>query len=248
MEIQQQINRALTWLTRCQQLGDQVEQVYQRLFDQDASGADSDLQDPFAVARLVDRAHSRLDAPALLLGASSTIRAFDQAIGPEGEGAQAVPVYLSNRGLSGIDGSVATGVGMATSAEEPIRVILGDLSFFHDLTGVLTGKCEDTPVVQILVLNDRGGSIFASLEHGRPEYAETFERYFSTPQRGKVAQLAAGLGWDYRQVKTRQQLQDILAAPVKREIIEVNTQISDLRLRREALNEEVAALLAQDWQ
>lgn len=177
--------------------------------------------------------------PLTMLGASNTIRAFDlAACGDRGI------TYCANRGLAGIDGNIATALGLASGTGRAVRLIVGDLTCLHDLTGLLTGQLEETPTVQVMVLNDGGGRIFATLEHGDQENQEVFERYFSTPQNFELSALAAGLGWDYRCAKDIEELKRILGENPRREIVEINVYLPDLRARRGALESEIRRELA----
>ena len=177
--------------------------------------------------------------PLTMLGASNTIRAFDLAA----RGDRGIN-YCANRGLAGIDGNIATALGLAAGTGRAVRLIAGDLTCLHDLTGLLTGQLEDTPTVQVMVLNDGGGRIFATLEHGDLANPEVFERYFLTPQRFDLSALAAGLGWDYRCAQDIEELKAILCENPRREIVEINAYLPDLRARRAALESEIRRELA----
>lgn len=177
--------------------------------------------------------------PLTMLGASNTIRAFDLAA----RGDRGI-TYCANRGLSGIDGNIATALGLAAGTGRAVRLIAGDLTCLHDLTGLLTGQLEDTPTVQVMVLNDGGGRIFATLEHGQTGNSEAFKRYFLTPQSFDLSALAAGLGWDYRCAQDIEELKAILCEDPRREIVEINAYLPDLRSRRASLESEILRELA----
>ncbi|WP_122819294.1 thiamine pyrophosphate-binding protein [Varibaculum vaginae] len=177
--------------------------------------------------------------PLTMLGASNTIRAFDLAA----RGDRGI-TYCANRGLSGIDGNIATALGLAAGTGHPVRLIAGDLTCLHDLTGLLGGQLEEAPTVQVMVLNDGGGRIFATLEHGAASNQDVFKRYFLTPQRFDLSALAAGLGWDYRRAQDIEELKAILCENPRREIVEINAYLPDLRCRRAALDSEILRELA----
>lgn len=84
---------------------------------------------------------------------------------------------MANRGANGIDGTVSTALG-AAAVKEPVYLILGDLTFFHDLNGLIQAKQERLNI-KIIVLNNNGGGIFSFL----PQAAErkNFEKLFGTP-------------------------------------------------------------------
>lgn len=186
-------------------------------------------------AQLDDKQVSAAGAPPLtMLGASNTIRAFDLAA----RGDRGI-TYCANRGLAGIDGNIATALGLASGTGRAVRLIAGDLTCLHDLTGLLTGSLEAAPVLQLLVLSDGGGRIFSTLEHGEQENQEVFERYFLTPQDFDLSLLAAGLGWDYRCANDIEELKRILCENPRREVVEINAYLPDLRARRAALESEI---------
>lgn len=186
-------------------------------------------------AQLDDKQVSAAGAPPLtMLGASNTIRAFDLAA----RGDRGI-TYCANRGLAGIDGNIATALGLASGTGRAVRLIAGDLTCLHDLTGLLTGSLEAAPVLQLLVLSDGGGRIFSTLEHGEQENQEVFERYFLTPQHFDLSLLAAGLGWDYRCANDIEELKRILCENPRREVVEINAYLPDLRARRAALESEI---------
>lgn len=200
------------------------------LHDSDAVGNAESIP-----AQLDDKQVNAAGAPPLtMLGASNTIRAFDLAA----RGDRGI-TYCANRGLAGIDGNIATALGLASGTGQAVRLIAGDLTCLHDLTGLLTGSLEAAPVLQLLVLSDGGGRIFSTLEHGEQENQEVFERYFLTPQDFDLSLLAAGLGWDYRCANDIEELKRILCEKPRREIVEINAYLPDLRARRAALESEI---------
>ncbi|WP_329609340.1 2-succinyl-5-enolpyruvyl-6-hydroxy-3-cyclohexene-1-carboxylic-acid synthase [Arthrobacter sp. ATA002] len=70
----------------------------------------------------------------LVLGSSNPIRDLDLVAAPDWH---PLDVY-ANRGLAGIDGTIATAAGIALANGIPTRVLLGDLTFLHD-AGALLG-------------------------------------------------------------------------------------------------------------
>jgi 2-succinyl-5-enolpyruvyl-6-hydroxy-3-cyclohexene-1-carboxylate synthase len=112
----------------------------------------------------------------LVLGSSNPVRDVDLAVaGPIAD------EVLANRGLAGIDGVVSTAVGIALArTAAPTYALLGDLTFLHDANGLLIGPDEPTADLTLVVVNDDGGGIFTTLEHGAPERAADFERVFGT--------------------------------------------------------------------
>lgn len=85
--------------------------------------------------------------------------------------------FLSNRGANGIDGVVSSALGAAAGAG-PLVLVIGDLSFYHDLNGLLAARRYPLNAT-IVLLNNDGGGIFSFLPQA--EYPEYFEQLFGTP-------------------------------------------------------------------
>ena len=149
----------------------------------------------------------------LMLGASRLIRELDTWVT-----GKRITVH-SNRGLSGIDGTIATGIGIALAsagdgAGGTTRVLLGDLAALHDAGALLFGSQERRPAIQVIVGNDNGGTIFDGLEVARTAPAEAMSRVLTTPQQVDLASLAAAYGWAYTRASNRSELERALTAPV----------------------------------
>ena len=128
----------------------------------------------------------------LVLGASRLIREADRWAP-----AKERKVY-ANRGLAGIDGTVATATGIAlTHPGATVRVLLGDLTLLHDAGSLAIDSHEPTLNLQIIVGNDSGGSIFQGLEVSKTTSESEFDRLFRTPQHIDFALLARAYGWQY---------------------------------------------------
>lgn len=170
----------------------------------------------------------------LVLGASNPIRDVDLMARWD-----APVTVLANRGLAGIDGTISTASGIALGLPgRRVRALMGDLTFLHDVGGLLALDSERLPDLQIVVMNDAGGSIFATLEHGAPERAAVFERIFGTAHHADLAALCAGYGVPHRRVRTRADLDATLAATVPGvSVVEVMVD----RVDRRALMHRISA-------
>ncbi|MED5078607.1 thiamine pyrophosphate-dependent enzyme, partial [Geobacillus stearothermophilus] len=84
---------------------------------------------------------------------------------------------LANRGANGIDGVVSSALG-ASVAANPLVLVIGDLSFYHDVNGLLAAKMHSLSAT-IVLLNNNGGGIFSFLPQARHKGA--FETLFGTP-------------------------------------------------------------------
>ncbi len=86
-------------------------------------------------------------------------------------------MVLANRGANGIDGVVSSALG-ATRANKRTILVIGDLSFYHDLNGLLVAKIEQLNIT-IILMNNNGGGIFSFLPQATE--AKYFEETFGTP-------------------------------------------------------------------
>ncbi|MWV49045.1 2-succinyl-5-enolpyruvyl-6-hydroxy-3-cyclohexene-1-carboxylic-acid synthase [Rathayibacter sp. VKM Ac-2803] len=150
----------------------------------------------------------------LLFGASRLIRVADGTLP-----GKKVTVH-ANRGLAGIDGTVSTAVGIATSSQSTergrggvTRVILGDLTLLHEAGGLMLAPGERRPRVQLVVVNDGGGTIFDGLEVASSSAPDAFDRVQFTPQSVDLEALARAYGWSYRRATTRGELEQALTSP-----------------------------------
>ncbi|WP_159791727.1 2-succinyl-5-enolpyruvyl-6-hydroxy-3-cyclohexene-1-carboxylic-acid synthase [Puerhibacterium puerhi] len=207
-----------------------------------------------AVARAVLAATGPRDA--LVVGSSNPVRDLElvldlEAPATDGAAVADAPLVLANRGLAGIDGTVSTAAGVALARARRgdagrTRALLGDLTFLHDVGGLLAGPLEPAAQLQLVVVNDDGGSIFATLEHGAlaaasPAGAAVFERVFGTPHGADLAALCAGYGVRHRAVDDVAGLRAALAAPGPGvEVLEVRVPRAD----RLAESREVTARVA----
>ena len=203
----------------------------------------------------------------LVVGSSNPIRDLDLMLPPYRPGEHRLVV--ANRGLAGIDGTVSTAIGVALgragripppgrgippSPEDggiprPGRslAVMGDLTFLHDSGGLLIGPDEPRPDLTIVVVNDDGGSIFALLEQGTPDYAAAFERVFATPVHADLQALAGASHTAYRRVESRVELREALSETATGPlVIEARVGRADRRETAAALG-ALAADLPLSW-
>lgn len=157
----------------------------------------------------------------LVFGSSRLVRVADQVLA-----GKKVPVH-ANRGLAGIDGTIATATGIAVASQSAgvagvTRVLLGDLALLHDVGALLLPPHEEQPRIQLVVGNDGGGTIFDGLEVAAVAGSEVMDRVLYTPHEVNLEQLALAYGWEYRRVTTRSALDQALTTAVEgRQLIEV---------------------------
>ncbi|MBM4762663.1 2-succinyl-5-enolpyruvyl-6-hydroxy-3-cyclohexene-1-carboxylic-acid synthase [Bacillus sp. B15-48] len=113
------------------------------------------------------------DSSTIFVGNSMPIRDLDTFFLNNGKEIK----VMGNRGANGIDGVVSTALGVAT-VSQPLYLVLGDLTFFHDLNGLLSAK-QNNLNITILLINNNGGGIFSFLPQANdPKH---FELLFGTP-------------------------------------------------------------------
>jgi len=115
---------------------------------------------------------------------------------------------FANRGLAGIDGNISTALGIAATRNETVAV-LGDLSFLHDITGLIHN--EDINL-KIIVIDNNGGGIFSTLPH---RGVNGFETIFGTPHNLDLKKIAEAFGLSVTTVSNQSELQSELKKPVK---------------------------------
>jgi len=130
----------------------------------------------------------------LVLGNSLPPRLIDRYCAAARRGLR----VCSQRGASGIEGAIASALGAASVAGGATTLLVGDISFLHDVGSLWAAQPERTlndafahPVV-IVVLNNGGGRIFEQLPIAR--HAGVDMRWWTTPHRLELGALAAAYG------------------------------------------------------
>lgn len=189
--------------------------------------------DPTFSAQLIAQqvADASVENVRLVVGSSSVIRDLDLYANWPGP----VPIH-ANRGLAGIDGTISTALGIATESQKPVRVIMGDLTFLHDIGGLLRGPKEAAVDLDIIVFNDGGGAIFAGLEHGRAGDEELFTQMFTTPHSANLGQLCAGYNVAFESVAPQNLHVALKNRPRGIAVFEVLVDSSDRKTARQRLD------------
>ncbi|QNU03039.1 2-succinyl-5-enolpyruvyl-6-hydroxy-3-cyclohexene-1-carboxylic-acid synthase [Peribacillus butanolivorans] len=130
---------------------------------------------------------------------------------------------FANRGANGIDGVVSTALGVSTVSENTVLAI-GDLSFFHDMNGLLAAKLQKQNIT-ILLINNDGGGIFSFLPQANDR--EHFETLFGTPHGLDFSHTAQLYGGKYSKVQNWDELKQVFTESFEIQglkIIEVPTE------------------------
>lgn len=177
------------WLARWQHAERRSQAVLSQLLDDEAL-----LSEP-GVARALSAVGGRL-----VVSSSMPVRDV------EWYGCPGVRTIVhSNRGANGIDGVIATGIGVAAATGSPTVVHLGDVAFCHDQSSLTALAGRGLPLTIVVTDND-GGGIFSFLPQASALPAERFEQLFGTPHGTDVLALAAAHGLAGRTVRSRAEL------------------------------------------
>ncbi|MCB9640825.1 MAG: 2-succinyl-5-enolpyruvyl-6-hydroxy-3-cyclohexene-1-carboxylic-acid synthase [Myxococcales bacterium] len=159
----------------------------------------------------------------LFVGNSMPIRDLDLFAST---GGSAVPI-AANRGASGIDGLLATALGVVAGSQKQGTLLIGDLSLIHDLNSLILLQQSQLPLV-VLVINNHGGGIFQFLPIA--QFEDVFQRCFTTPHSLSLAPIARAIGLSAVQVTTREELRQAYKSALSNQtpsVIEVLTQKED---------------------
>ena len=139
---------------------------------------------------------------ALFVSSSRPIRDLEGFAHPRG----GVYTY-ANRGLAGIDGNISTALGVAYGHKATIAV-LGDLSFLHDLPGLVN---KESINCRFIIINNDGGGIFSTLPQ---RGVKGFETVFGTPHGLNPAAIAQAMGVDAKEIRSLKELEAEIKAPI----------------------------------
>ena len=130
------------------------------------------------------------EGSAFFVGSSRPIRDIEAFARPR----SGIEVF-ANRGLAGIDGNLSTIFGISNNFERTYAVI-GDLTFLHDLTALLSPPKTN---LTIFIIDNNGGGIFSTLPQSG---VNGFEEIFGTPQNQDLGKLISGFSIEVSKVKT----------------------------------------------
>jgi 2-succinyl-5-enolpyruvyl-6-hydroxy-3-cyclohexene-1-carboxylate synthase len=183
------------------------------------------------------------DGALLWAGNSMPVRDLDDWLA----GSERAIRPLSNRGANGIDGVVSTALGAAAADVGPVVLVVGDVSFLHDLNALVSARLHGLSATIVLVDND-GGGIFSFLPQATTDAPEVglphhYEELFGTPHGIDVGPIVTALGGEYREVGAGS-IRAALAASIGRPGVRVLGFRTD-RARNVVLHREAAAAVAE---
>lgn len=147
----------------------------------------------------------------------------------------------ANRGANGIDGVVSTALGMKAATERPVVLVLGDLSFYHDLNGLLAAKQHNLDIT-IIVINNDGGGIFSFLPQAD---VDGFEKLFATPHGLQFAPAVHMYGGKHTTITSLKAFCQVIPEAIKQgglQVIEVQTD----RLANKNMHDDVWQAVADE--
>ncbi len=178
--------------------------------------ADGGLTEPAVFAAL---ARVLPGGAACFAGSSMPVRDLDTFTPSSGRAVE----YLANRGANGIDGVISAALGAASAHAGPLLLAIGDLSFYHDMNGLLAARRHGLRATIVLINND-GGGIFSFLPQA--DQPEHFELLFGTPHGLDFRHACALYGLDHRLVTDVAAFEAALGESLPRpgvDVIEVRT-------------------------
>lgn len=153
----------------------------------------------------------------VVAGNSMPVRDLDSFVIPDAKPLR----FLSNRGANGIDGVNSTALGVAATSPGPTVLVIGDLSFYHDLTGLWAARRHGIDLTVVLI-NNNGGGIFHYLPQA--SYPDLFESWFGTPGDLEFEHAVRLFGGDYHRSPDWADFRARLQAPPKGlRVIELQT-------------------------
>ncbi|GAB4181655.1 MAG: 2-succinyl-5-enolpyruvyl-6-hydroxy-3-cyclohexene-1-carboxylic-acid synthase [Calditrichia bacterium] len=146
-----------------------------------------------------------VDAP-LFVASSLSIRLLDIF---KGSGERVINLG-ANRGVSGIDGTIAGAIGFAAGGGKSTWVLMGDLAFIHDMNSLhLLKSIRDIQLI-FIVINNRGGHIFDLLPVRNEK--DVFDPFFVTPHKYEFKAAAEQFQLDYHLIKDLISLNNVLGS------------------------------------
>lgn len=115
--------------------------------------------------------------------------------------------YLSNRGVSGIDGSTSTAVGSAIiNPNNFTTLITGDISFIYDSNAFWSNHLPKN--LRVIVINNNGGGIFRFIEG--PATTTQQEQFFEGTHNVHIESIAKTFNLPYYSAKSIEEIETVI--------------------------------------
>ena len=150
-------------------------------------------------------AHELPDNSNLFIGNSLIIRAFDSF---SNQSHLKNIHVLSNRGVSGIDGNIATALGIANTSKCNNYLVLGDQSFMHDV-GSLQILAEIDTHLTIFIINNGGGAIFDRLPLSEKMNPSAYNKFIRRNHNRNFKAITESYNMDYNLINTFEELENL---------------------------------------
>ncbi len=147
----------------------------------------------------------------------------------------------SNRGANGIDGVIATAIGVAACTKQPTALLIGDVAFLHD-SAALVGLMARDIDLRIVVVDNDGGGIFSFLPQADSFSGDRFEQLFGTPHNTDLVALAAAHNIPACAVTTLHELGDALSQSGPRVIRVSSDRAANVAVHQRITDAVVSAL------
>ncbi len=115
---------------------------------------------------------------------------------------------FSNRGTSGIDGSLSTAAGYASLSKAKNLMITGDLSFFYDSNALMIKNLPSN--LKIILINNQGGNIFRFIPG--PDTTGFLEEFFEAKHSFRADKICQAFGLGYFSASDEREFQTALNA------------------------------------
>ena len=158
-----------------------------------------------------------------------------------GEITEGVTVHC-NRGANGIDGVVATAIGVAVATGAPTALLIGDVAFVHDSSALIALMSRRNADLRIVVVDNDGGGIFSFLPQASALASERFEQLFGTPHGTDLVALAAAHSIPAATVHTLAELRAALAVAGPQVVRVQSTRDANVAVHQ-LVNEAVSAAI-----
>jgi len=180
----------------------------------------AEIDEPFEGKVFAELGELLPDGASLFVGNSMPVRDLDTFFPNNERGIH----ILCNRGANGIDGVVSSALGAGAVSKGPLVLVIGDVSFYHDMNGLLAAKMHQLNAT-IILLNNDGGGIFSFLPQSG--FPDNFEQLFGTPHGLDFRPTAELYGASYSRIENWPDFRQNVSQSLNRaglKIIEMPTQ------------------------